>query len=141
MSCNNKITVKERILCAKECAVKFNDAPIPVFTFTGETLVDGSTYFDSIDMGREAKWIVYVDDEIVYEFGYGLLTDNISEFSNGSTYGVFITGVNGENIIDFLNTLINTEVNKGITFRVELNVKDSTGIESEIESNKYYFTS
>lgn len=141
MSCNNQITITERILCAKECAVKFNNTPIPSFTFTGETLVDDSLYFDGIDTGREAKWIVYVDDELVYEFGYGLLTDNISEFTNGSTYGAFITGTNGENIINFLNTLPNTEVNNGITFRVELNITDSTGIENEIESNKYYFTS
>ena len=52
-------------------------------------LIDVSTYYDNgDDTNRLIKWEIYVGEYLVYDFGYGLYNDPISELANGSIYSV-----------------------------------------------------
>lgn len=141
MSCNNPIIIEEKIVCAVTCATKFNQNPNAKFRFLNFVLYDDSEYFDtSNESNRQIRWLLYVGDTLIYDFGFGNYFDEIPEFSNGSTYNEFNMGIYNTDMLAFLQSLPNTIVSSDITLTLLMDVKDSTGIQNTNLSNKYNFT-
>jgi hypothetical protein len=140
-TCNTPQVITETILCAKTCTVKWNDAPVAKFSFDNYVISDDSQYFDSENLSqRQMRWALYCGDALIYEFGFGNHSDSITELSNGSTYSQMNLGLNNIDILNFVESIPSTIVPLKTKFRLYLDVKDDSGIESENISNVYYFT-
>lgn len=141
MSCNISQIVTERIVCAKTCTVRFNDVPVAILGFTGTTLSNESEYYDGgVTTSREVRWTIYVDNFLIYDFGYGNYGDNVAELGNGSIYNEMNLGVNNQDILAFIESLPNTIVPEGTKFTMYLDVTDNTGVMSVNESNIFTFS-
>ena len=141
MSCNSPQTIETNISCAKFCTTKFNDAPIAELTYNSYVLSDSSVYYDINSIAdRQVRWSLYVEDTLIYDFGFNYYYNTITELSNGSTYDELNLGVQNGDIKTFIETLPNTIIPTNTTFVIFIDVKDDTGIENTNISNKYYFT-
>lgn len=137
--CQTTTETTYRVICATICEKK-NDAPIALYMFENYLLVDMSEYFDDQnDTNRQVKWEIYVDDFLVYDFGFGNYNDPITELSNGSIYSVLNLGNENEEIIDFLESLPTTFITNDVTLEVRMTVKDNTGVQSENFYTSYKF--
>ena len=139
MSCQTTTNSNYVVSCARVCE-KFNTAPIAEMFFDTFLLIDVSTYYDNgDDTNRLIKWEIYVGEYLVYDFGYGLYNDPISELANGSIYSVLNLGDENDDIISFLESLPSTIINSDVTLEVKLTVKDNSGVESENIAATYKF--
>jgi hypothetical protein len=133
--------INEKIVCAKVCFNRFNDAPLARFSFSDSILSDNSTYFDDGDtIQREIRWKVYVGNYFFYDFGWNNLSDIVPDYPVFTTYGDLNLGLNNTYILSFLNSLESIIIPIGTKLCIRLDVKDSSGIESTNISNTYCFT-
>ena len=139
MSCNRELIITNRILCAKACTTPLNELPIAALAFSGTTLYDNSTYFDSY-VNHYIRWVVYNEDTLIYDFDFNNSEDFVLELSNGSTYKQMNLGVSNGDILSFLESLPNTIIPIGTKFTIYIEVSDSTGLINNNISNKYCFS-
>jgi len=139
MRCKN-ITIIDTIICAKACTYKFNESPVAKFSFENYVLSDDSTYFDGdLSSLRQINWKVYVDEYLVYDFGWNFIHDIVIPLGNGSTYGQLNLGILNQDILSMLEALPSTIIAEGTVLDIFLDVKDDSGIMNQNISNKYKF--
>jgi hypothetical protein len=140
MRCKN-ITITETIVCAKTCFQKMNESPVAKFSFENYVLSDDSTYFDDGNIvSREIRWKVYVDNYFFYDFGWHAQDEVVVPLANGSTYGELNLGLLNQDIFTLLSAEPSTIIPVGTKLSIQLDVKDSMGVESQNISNTYCFT-
>lgn len=133
--------ITERVICAKVCTKRFNDAPLAKFSFSNFILSDDSTYFDDDNLSeRQIRWKVYVGNYFFYDFGWNYVLDVVPGYPISTTYKDLNLGVNNSYILSFLNSLESVIIPFGTKLCIRLDVKDSSGIESTNISNTYCFT-
>lgn len=139
MNCNTPQTITEKILCAKVCYNKIT-YPVAKLLFKDWVLFDDSTYYDGDITNRQIGWLVYVNDVLYKEIGYGLSNEIIPFFGNGSTYGNIFLGVNNQDFYNYIESFPNTQIPIGTKFTIFIQVIDSNGYSNQNISNKYTFT-
>lgn len=125
-------------VCARLCS-KQNDPPIAKFVYEEFILTEDSTFFDGVPLSslHQFQWQIFVNNRIIYNFGYGNRGVVIPELSNGSTYDQLNLGLQNIDIFTFINTLPNTSLTPNLPVKIRLNVKDVTGVANIQESNLY----
>lgn len=137
--CKELVTISTIYDCAVFCK-KWNNPPIPKFIVNKNFLIQDCVFFDSgVIQERLFKWIFKCSGSIIYESSWGGLSDNITEMNNGSTYGSIKLGFENIAIVNFINSLPFTLIDKHDTIEITLSIKDCDGITNKAQSNRYKF--
>lgn len=135
--------------CPEFCTIRRTIPPTSSFNIIELTSVVGSNnnYLESssdftynILTQQYFMWIIEVEGVEIANLGWYDGLSNIFELNNGSIGSTLFLGLNGIDIINYLNTLKYIIISQGDEIKITLKTKNNQGTVSTIKSNEYIIT-